>query len=166
MRHSIPTPSTLKLCLLLVAASACAGKTPPEASVDDSGVRLGQSVPRRQRDVISREELAEPAVRAQSVLEVVKLLRPHFLTDRGPNSIPYAGTGGSDADKTRGALADPEAGKVHASIDNGKIVSVDELRGMHANGVIEIRYLNAAQAMQKFGGAAREGPVIVVRTIP
>jgi hypothetical protein len=32
------------------------------------------------------------------------------------------------------------------------------------NSVLEIQFLSVAAAMQKFGGAAREGPVILVRT--
>jgi len=35
---------------------------------------------------------------------------------------------------------------------------------MHVASVLDIRFLDAAAAMQRFGGAAREGPVILVRT--
>jgi len=115
--------------------------------------------------VITSDELSDPALRALSVLDVVQLLRPHFLNDRGSHSIPFSGAGGSDGDKARGAVVDPGTGKVHVSIDGGKIVPLEELRGIHANGIIEIRYLDPAAAMQKFGGAALEGPVILVRTM-
>jgi hypothetical protein len=54
---------------------------------------------------------------------------------------------------------------VHVSIDNGRILPLDELANIHVNSVIDIQFLNVATAMQKFGGAAREGPVILVRTI-
>ena len=130
----------LRVLMLLAATSACAGKSPA------SGSGEGQAPIGRNRDVISADELsADPGLRSQSVLEVVRALRPHFLSQRGTAS---------------GA----ERGKVHASIDNGRIVSLAELGMMHGNSVVEIRYLSAAQAMQKFGGAALEGPVIVVRT--
>lgn len=91
----------------------------------------------------------DPTLRAQSVLQVIRTLRPQFLTDRG----------------TVSAMADPEAGKVHASIDNGRIIPVSDLSGIHGNQIIEIRYLNVAQAMQAFGTAARQGPVILVKTV-
>ena len=104
-------------------------------------------------------------MRSRSVYEVVKVLRPQYLNDRGSHGIPYSGTGGTDADKAR-LVVDPGQGRVHASIDYGKVISVDELKQMHVNSAVEIRYLSPAQAMQKFGGAALEGPVIVVRTIP
>jgi hypothetical protein len=97
--------------------------------------------------VISQEELSAPETQAQSVLDAIRALRPQFLNSRGTNSH-----------------SDPEAGQVHVSIDNGRIGPLSDLSLMHVNGVIEIRYLSVAQAMQKFGGAAREGPVIVVKT--
>lgn len=150
------------LCAL-VAATACAGRAPSPGASDERESRP-QTSARRQRDVITKEELSDPAIRAQSVFEVVKLLRPHFLNDRGSHSIPYSGSGGSEGDKARAAV-DPGTGRVHVSIDNGAIRSLDELRSLHANGVVEIRFLSPAAAMQKFGGAAREGPVILVLTM-
>jgi hypothetical protein len=81
-------------------------------------------------------------------MEVIRSKRPHFLIERGKN-----------------AHSDDDAGKVHVSIDNGRILPLAELENIHAGSVIEVRYMNPAQAMQKFGGAAREGPVIVVKTI-
>ena len=128
--------------LLVAAATACAAKAPVAGSSDE----VRASAPRN-RDLITLADLsADPAMRSQSVLEVVRTLRPHFLTDRGPDN------------------ADPNEGKVHVSIDDGRIVPLSELSTMHANEVIEIRYLNSGQAMQKFGSTARRGPVIVVRT--
>ena len=89
-----------------------------------------------------------PALRALSVLEVIRTLRPHFLNVRGKNS-----------------QSDPEAGRVHASIDFNGVIPLEDLRNLHITGVTEIRFLGAGPAMQKFGGAAHEGPVIVVRTL-
>lgn len=106
----------------------------------------------RNRDVITKEELQGASTGSQSVYDVVLALRPNFLTVRGLHAIPVAGVDG-------------ESGKVHASIDGNKIVAVDELRGIQASTVAEIRFLNPAAAMQKFGGAAREGPVILVKTM-
>jgi hypothetical protein len=88
----------------------------------------------------------------------VRSLRPQFLSVRGTHTL-------QDTSTARKGAVDPEAGKVHASIDGTKIVSVEELAGISANSVAEIRFLNPAQAMQRFGGAAREGPVILVTTM-
>lgn len=132
---------------VLVAAGACASSASTPATTP--GVATAeQTAPSRDRDVITQQELAQPEVRAQSVLDVVRSLRPQYLNERGKNSH-----------------SDEEAGKVHISIDNGRILPLDELQNIHANTVLEIRYLNIAAAMQKFGGAAREGPVILVRML-
>ena len=132
-----------RVCALL-ALSAC-------ASTAGSAAGVGAATPQaasRDRNLISQEELSAPDVRARSVLDYIRTARPHFLTQRGKNSH-----------------SDAEAGKVHVSIDNGRILPVEELQNIHAGTVIEIRYLEPSAAMQKFGGAAREGPVILVRTI-
>jgi hypothetical protein len=132
---------------LVLAASVACGP-PPAASGTGAGELQTSSRVNRDRSLITREELADPSVRAQSVLDVVKSLRPHFLTTRGKNSH-----------------SDDEAGKVHVSVDGGRIIPLEELGNMHVNSVLDIRFLDPSQAMQKFGGAAREGPVILVRTI-
>jgi len=127
-----------------------AGGTARMARAQDS---VPKPAARRDRDVISAEELAAPALRSQTVYEVVKRLRPNFLTSRGT------------AVRQQGSTADPEAGQVHASVDGNSVTAIGDLRTMSIDGVIEIRFLSAGQAMQRFGGAAREGPVILVRTM-
>lgn len=143
------TTRMLWACLLAGAASACSARPPVAGSTDER-----RTVPARNRDLIVQDDLdADPSLRAQSVLEVVRALRPHFLADHGSNSLSAS------------ALSDADAGKVHVSIDNGRIVTVSELVAMHANQMLEIRYLSVAQAMQRFGTAARQGPVILVTTM-
>ncbi len=138
----------LSLCVLIAATSACAARTPVPGASDE-----GRVATTRNRDLITQQDLdADPTLRAQSVLDVVRTLRPQFLNDRGTNSMQAAG------------LSDPEAGKVHVSVDAGRVVPLSDLSTMHANEVIEIRYLNVAQAMQRFGTAARQGPIILVMT--
>ena len=132
----------ISLCAL-VAVSACGGRAPVPPT---GGAAAPEAAPNRDRDVITQQELSEPSVRAQSVLSVVRTMRPHFLVERGKNSH-----------------SDDEAGKVHVSVDNGRILPLTELDNIHAGSVLEVRYLNIAAAMRQFGGAAREGPVILVR---
>ena len=62
-------------------------------------------------------------------------------------------------------VVDQESGKVHASIDGNKIVPVEELAGIRAGTVVEVRFLSPAAAMQRFGGTSRQGPVILVKTM-
>src|SRR3954468_1977832 len=148
----------LGACVIVVAISACAKSSSPETAPSPSGaIMTADAQPvtpegRRERDIISKDEMTRANVGSQSVLEVVTSLRPAFLNVRGLHNVPAVG-------------GDPEAGKVHASIDGNKLISLDELRGVLAGTVKEIRYLNPAAAMQRFGGDAREGPVILVTTM-
>lgn len=148
----------LGACVLAMVSSACAKSPSPETGASPSGaIMTADAQPvipegRRERDLITKEEMNRANVGSQSVLEVVTSLRPAFLNVRGLHNVPAAG-------------GDPEAGKVHASIDGNKLISLDELRGVVASTVKEIRFLNPAAAMQRFGGDAREGPVILVTTM-
>jgi hypothetical protein len=142
----------------LVVAGLTACSSSGRARPSGPGVPDAQSSPiSRNRDVITREELAQPSVRSQSVLEVVRSMRPHFLTKRGVQEIKCVGEAV--------CKANVDAGNVHASIDGGRVLPIEELANMHANSVLEIRFLSASAAMQRFGGAALEGPVILVSTI-
>jgi hypothetical protein len=143
--------------ILVAVAGACSsgGGTRTELPAPEAG--SGPAV-RRERDVISREELSDPGVSGRNVLEVVRSLRPHFLSVRGSHTM-------QDTSTARKRVIDQEAGKVHASIDGNKIISIEELAGITAGQVLEIRFLSPSQAMQRFGGAAREGPVILVKTM-
>jgi hypothetical protein len=87
---------TLCACVLLVAASACAPKTPVAGVIDDNAPARSS----RNRDLITQDDLAADAsLRAQSVYEVIKALRPQFLNDRGTQTIRDASIGGpGDAD--------------------------------------------------------------------
>jgi hypothetical protein len=127
--------------MLLAATSACGG----HSAVPKAGVG---APPRRNPDVISADELSDPTRRGDTVLDLIGSLRPNFLADHGKQS-----------------KEDLESGKVHASIDGIGVLPLEVLRDIRVAGVVEIRYLNAAAAMQKFGGAAHQGPVIVVRTM-
>jgi hypothetical protein len=148
--------------LVVALAGACASgggaRTEAPAPESTTSAQVSATAARRQRDVISRDELADPAVSGRNVLEVVRSLRPHFLTVRGGHTL-------QDTSTARKGVVDQEAGKVHASIDGSKIISIEELAGITAGSVLEIRFLSPSQAMQRFGGAAREGPVILVKTM-
>src|SRR4051812_30628850 len=113
---------------------------------------------RGNRYVIGAEELNGPRVSNLTVLDAVRTLRPQFLTVRGQNTAPVKDAQGNQ-------IIDEEAGKVHASIDGNRVIALNELNNIRAGTVFEVRYLNVAEAMQKFGGTAREGPVILVKTI-
>ena len=68
---------------------------------------------------------------------------------------------------TRGtsSLNDAGAGAPHVSIDGGPVGELDDLKRVQASVVIEVRLLDASQAMQRFGATAKQGPVILIRTM-
>jgi hypothetical protein len=105
--------------------------------------------------VITAAELSKPELGAQSLLNVIRSLRPTYLVNRGLQSYTCGKT-------TSDCSAAPDEGTVHASVDNGRIVRLEELDAIHVTTVQEVRYMNPAAAMNKFGGAARSGPVILV----
>jgi hypothetical protein len=150
--------------LTLVGAIACAPKTAAVPAVDpEGGATEASTAPAtRNRDVITKAELEGPSVRNMTVLDAVRSLRPHFLTNRGLNTVPAKEANDPINGKQ---LTDQESGKVHASIDGNKIVPIEELSSLRAGTVVEVRFLSPAAAMQRFGGTARQGPVILVKTM-
>lgn len=136
---------------LLVLASACVKNPSPDAGTPAAGTATQSTA--RTRDVITQDELQAANVASLSVLDAVKSLRPQFLTVRSTNSTYVPGT------------VDEEAGKVHASLDGTRVVPLNDLAAIRAGAVKEIRYLTAAQAQEKFGPAAHQGPVIVVTKV-
>ena len=144
--------------LALLALSACATKTTPPTT--EAGATQASSTSRN-REVITKDELQVPSITGLTVLDAIKTLRPNFLVNRGMNTMPAHANNDPDA----AVLTDQESGKVHASIDGNRIIAVEELANLRAGTVAEIRLLSAAQAMQKFGGSSRQGPVILVKTM-
>lgn len=137
------------LCMLvLLASAACASGGPAPASAAAGA----PSSTRRDPNVISRDELADPALSTLNVFEVIQHLRPNFLATRGTQTI------------TNG-LSNTASGLVHAAIDDGGVLELDELNRLRVNEVIDIRLLGPAAAMQRFGSTANQGSVIVVRTL-
>ncbi len=150
MKHAV--------AILLAVTGACAGNPAPGALQPTPAQRTQAGGAHLNRDVITEADIAaDPALKAQSVLQLIRVLRPHFLTDRGTSGI-------TSQDERGNTYGDPEAGKVHVSIDNGRIESLSALESLHASNVVEIRFLSVAQAMQKFGSMSRQGPVIFVKT--
>jgi len=143
----------------VLAGGACASAPKTEPVTEATATQ--QSAATRNRDVIGRDELTKPSVVNMTVLDAVRALRPHFLTVRGQNTMPAK----SGNDPNGAPMSDNESGKVHASIDGNKIVPIEELAAIRAGSVAEVRFLSVAAAMQKFGGTARQGPVILVKTM-
>ena len=130
----------LHLLAMIVLVSACAGHAASSGDiVPDAPLRATSTV-------IRREEILTLGSGDMSVMDVVRRLRPHFLTVRGSLSTTNA-----------------EAGRTHASVDGIAVVALDELNNVLASSVAEILFLDAGRAMQRFGTRANRGAVIIIR---
>jgi hypothetical protein len=132
----------LSLVVLLVAGAACAQKT---ASTSSTVAPQGSSRARKNPDVISQEELRDPTIAGTDAMTAIRQLRPAFFRTRGPMSFQNT-----------------TAGQVQVSQDYGPLQSVNALSAVDTRGLVEVRYLNANDAQNRFGINANGGPVIVL----
>ena len=148
----MPAPRRFVLAVLVVGA-ACA-KTPGPSTTptpnDGELTAVATTTPTRPRknlDIISREELRDPTIAGTDAMTAIRQLRPAFFRTRGPQSF-----------------SNPKAGLVQISQDYGPLRPVGELSGVDTRSLVEVRYLNANDAQNRFGINANGGPVIVVLT--
>lgn len=125
--------SLLRIAPALLLSLACASA--PAAS---------SSAPRNAADVLTQEELADPLVAGQSLLDAIRHLRPRYLNDRG---APVGATGGLG---------------VQVSIDGSSLVPVGVLADMAVTDAAEVRYLSVADANLRFGLKGSFSPVLLV----
>ncbi|MEO8333963.1 MAG: hypothetical protein ABI664_03260 [bacterium] len=119
---------------LLIVAASCAKSTP---STD--------AVPHGNPYVISREEMQTPVIASMDALKAIRYLRPAFFRTSGPQSF-----------------SNSSAGSVQFSVDFGPLRPVSELATINPTLLYEVRYLNIADAANRFGINANGGAVIVV----
>jgi hypothetical protein len=130
------------VAFLVVLAAACAK---PAASSSASVPAASRT--QRNPDIISREELQDPAVAGGDAMTAIRQLRPAFFRTRGPQSFSNA-----------------SAGSVQISQDFGPLQPVGQLSSIDTRSLVEVRYLNAVEAQNRFGINANGGPVIVLLT--
>ncbi|MEO8624164.1 MAG: hypothetical protein ABI625_23995 [bacterium] len=100
----------------------------------------------KNRDLITREDIDNSALKDQDIYAVIRSLRPHFFaTPRGVRSM------GNSVSKF-GLWVDG----IHES-------DVGTLRNILASTVLEVRYLDPSRAENEYGTAASGGAVIVKR---
>jgi len=142
------------LVAMLVVGAACAPPTkkPSTTPASDDGTltavsTTGPTRVRKNPDVISREELRDPTIAGADALTAIRQLRPAFFRTRGPQSF-----------------SNPNAGLVQISQDYGPLQSLGNLSAVDTRSLVEVRYLNANDAQNRFGINANGGPVIVLLT--
>ena len=136
----MPAPRRFVVAVLAVGA-ACASSKPSPAPTPNDGeltavATTAPTRPRKNLDVISREELRDPTIAGTDAMTAIRQLRPAFFRTRGPQSF-----------------SNPNAGLVQISQDYGPLRPLQELSAVDTRSLVEVRYLNA-----------NGGPVIVVMT--
>lgn len=100
---------------------------------------------KKDRNIISREEILNSPQKNQDILRVVRSLRPHFLAPpRGTRSLGYTA---------------PSPTAVY--INGSKSGELDALKFITAMDVMEVRYLEPAKAIDEFGQDHNGGAVLV-----
>ena len=143
-----PVVYSVAVCSVALLLISCGGSNPPEPAPTPADASASTSSSTRyDPDVITRAELDHASLGDVDAMAIIKQLRPRFLSFRGNVS-------GSDQ---------TGAGTVQVTIDNGRLISRDALSTIRASEILEIRYLSAAAAAQRFGSLSKAGPVIQVR---
>jgi hypothetical protein len=125
---------------LLVLVSAWSTLAPGSAE--------GQKAPKRERDLIAREELVQASEKFADLYQAIRSLRPHFLaSNRGERTLGNSGSAG----------AVPVV-----YVDGRQSGGPDFLKGISAKDVAEVRYLSPNKAGMDYG-LGHEGGAIVVK---
>ena len=125
---------------LIVLSFACAS-----SQANDNELRVVEPKPKKNPLVITRDELQDPAITSRDALTAIRHLRPNFFVYRGPTTYN-----------------DPSAGATQFSQDYGPLRPLKELASMNTFTFVEVRYLDANAAQNRFGINANAGPVIVL----
>jgi len=99
----------------------------------------------RRRDLLTREEIEKSAQKGQDLLQVVRSLRPHFLS--APRGV-------------RSMMNGPPA-PVVLYVDDVRRSGIDELKLIKPELVEEVRYLEPSRAQDQYGITHSGGAVLV-----
>ena len=99
----------------------------------------------RQRDVLTKEEIQAPAQKDRDLLQIIRSLRPHFLS--APRGVRSMVNGGPAA--------------VQLYVDDSHRPSLDELKMIKPENVEEVRYLEPNRAQDQYGITHSGGAILV-----
>jgi hypothetical protein len=131
---------------------------------------LGQDKPKRDRDVISRQELVEADAKFPDLSHAISRLRPHFLApSRGVRTMGIDAPACTESSRTGRQCAMSEGGytppKVVVYVDGTKSGDPDVLQGFRTIDVEEVRYLNPNKAASEYGLGHEGGAILVKRYV-
>ena len=106
----------------------------------------GASAQRKDRDLITREDIDASVQKDQDIYSVIRSLRPHFLAaPRGNRSLGNS------------------VSRMGLYVDGVHETDVGVLKNILASTVLEVRYLDPTRSESEFGAAANGGAVVVKR---
>jgi len=124
---------------------------------------------KRDRDVITREELQEVAARSPSLLQAVRTLRSHMVdTSRGASrgvrsmDVSPPGRDAGGAISGLGTTRNTQTPTPILYLDGTKVGHLTLMRDILTTAVEEVRYLNPNRAMGELG-LGHEGGAIMVK---
>ena len=103
------------------------------------------SAQKKQRDKITKEEIANSSHKDRDLLTAIRALRPHFL--EGPRGVRTLG----------GGMQNP----LMVVVDGRRESGADALLQVMAANVAEVRYLEPARSQNEFGVNANGGAIVV-----
>ena len=127
---------------LLAAPSLQAQQAEVRLVSKDSTKKEQKKVKSGGANVILEEEIE--AANVSNALEAIQRLRPKMLQRRA----------GSPTDEG-------SAGEIVVYVDNSRLGYKDQLASIEASRIKEIRYLNAADATQRYGTGHTEGVILI-----
>ncbi|HEV8355870.1 MAG TPA: hypothetical protein VGQ17_03785 [Gemmatimonadales bacterium] len=134
-----------------------------------AGRASAQKPPKPDRDLITREELAEADAKFPDLFQAIMRLRPRFLSqNRGIRTMGIQPGSGSalmcDAVKERNCaqrqiVQAPVSPVIY--LDGMKSGDPDVLKGIRTGGVEEVRYLTPSRAAMEYGLGHDGGAILV-----
>jgi hypothetical protein len=128
----------------------------------------GAARPERQRDprtVLTGEQIRETG--SPSVFDAIQSLRPEWLRTRGVGSMRETprGTGTLSASGQIEIDVDPGIPSIRVYLDDSFLGGVDELRLVSPGMVGDVRFLDTAEATQRWGGGHIHGAIHIRTTV-
>lgn len=114
----------------------------------------------RRRTVLTFEEIRESE--AANLHAVIRSLRPEWLRTRGTASMRETARGRSTGPGPDDVVVQPGIPTIRVYLDDSLLGDTDTLRDVHPGMVGEVRFLDRAEATQRWGAGHLHGAIHVI----
>lgn len=140
-----PIKFGLLLALSIIAAPRMRAQV---TTATDTASRAAPPKQRGDRNRITKADLDEAPIGNTTVYDVIQRMRPQWLVPR-PGRVMSSDLGGSGGN----------ASEIIVYIDDVRQPSMDYIRSMKANGLVELRFLEQNRAIQRYGPGHELGAI-------